>query len=57
MLEGSQLTSSKWIFYPEGFESERDITFRVFEAVLLCIDYCQHPIGSKATKMWPFDYP
>lgn len=48
MLEGSQLTSSKWIFYPEGFESERDITFRVFEAILLCIDYRQ--MGQKPQK-------
>lgn len=57
MPEGSQLASSKWILYPEVIESERDIIFRFFEAILLHIDYCQDPAGSKNVKGWAFGYP
>lgn len=57
MPKGSQLASSKWILYPEVIESERDIIFRISEAILLCIEYCQDPVGSKNVKGWAFDYP
>lgn len=57
MPAGSYLTSSKWIFYPEVMESERDIFGGVFEAILICNDYGQGSAGSKNMKVWAFGYP